>query len=134
LSNLDVDENITLAQRHAARRPAAAILEEARGWADLAGLPEGLPAARPAHLPQETLGRCAWVRACLGAPWLVVLEHPGRGLADGWLEPLVAMMAALRARGTAVIWIGGEEEAEQCAALKPSLILRAEGNTLREEN
>ena len=59
ISNLDVIENITLAQRHHTRRPIAEINAEAQQMARQFGL-AGVPAGRPANVPRRDLRRAEW--------------------------------------------------------------------------
>lgn len=130
MSNLDVDENVTLSERHHTVRPVEEIYAEARELARLADLAE-LPSARPALVGREALRRAEWVRAALGSPWLALLERPGRDLARGWRPACARLVQRLRGQGAAVVWWCESEEEWNDAALNPSLKLRAEGNTLR---
>ncbi len=130
LSNLDVDENVTLSERHHTTRPLEAIYQEARDMAMLAGMEE-LPTARPALVGREILRRAEWVRAALGPPWLLLLERPGRDLAKGWRADCSRLVARLRQQGTAVLWMCEDEGEWDDQEINPSLKLKAEGNTLR---
>jgi phospholipid/cholesterol/gamma-HCH transport system ATP-binding protein len=104
ISNLDVDENITLAQRHHTTRPVAEIEAEALALARQFGF-EDLPRVRPALLRTGELRRAAWTRALLGAPALLLLEHPLRDLPSAAGAPFVAAVQAACARGAAALWI-----------------------------
>ena len=104
ISNLDVDENITLAQRHHTTRPLAEIEAEALALAKQFGF-DDLPRVRPALLRSGELRRAAWIRALLGAPALLLLEHPLRDLPAAAGAPLVAAVRAACARGAAVLWV-----------------------------
>ena len=77
ISNLDVDENVTLAQRHHTLRPEGEIAAEADALAAQFGLRE-LPHVRPAVVRRADLRRAEWVRAFLGEPRLIILENPTR--------------------------------------------------------
>ena len=103
ISNLDVDENITLAQRHHTTRPEAEIEAEALAFAKLFGF-DDLPRVRPALLRPAELRRSSWVRALVGTPALILLEHPLRDLAANSAPPLVAAVQAECARGAAALW------------------------------
>ena len=107
ISNLDVDENITLASRHHTTRPVPEIEQEALELARSFGLDE-LPRKRPAVVRRADLRRCEWVRALLGGPALIVLEHPTRDVFAEAVPKLVAALRAARARGAAVLWITGD--------------------------
>lgn len=130
ISNLDIDENVTLAQRHHTRRPVADILAEGERWARMVGL-DSLPKTRVAVTPRELLRRAEWVRAAMGSPWLILLERPGEDLADGWLPQLAALIEQVRANGTAVIWLCETEEEWMHHFRTPVLKFRAEANTLQ---
>ena len=103
ISNLDIDENITLAQRHHTTRAEAEIEAEALAFAKLFGF-DDLPRLRPALLRPAELRRCSWVRALVGTPALILLEHPLRDLAANSAPPLVAAVQAGCARGAAALW------------------------------
>lgn len=130
LNNLDVDENVTLAERHHTRRAESEIYDEAQRLAALAGL-ETLPHTRPSVTDREDLRRAEWVRAALGSPWLMLLERPGKDLAPGWRHHLKPLVRAARERGAAVLWLCEDEDEWLDESLTPTLKLRAEGNTLK---
>lgn len=104
ISNLDVDENITLSQRHHTTRPEAEIELEALALAKQFGF-EDLPRIRPALLRPGELRRSSWVRALVGSPLLILLEHPLRDLPPQAADPLVAALQAAATRGAAVLWM-----------------------------
>jgi phospholipid/cholesterol/gamma-HCH transport system ATP-binding protein len=120
VSNLDVDENITLSQRYHTRRPEPEIHEEARQRAQELGLTE-LPQGRPAFVPRAELRRAEWVRAFMGDPKLIILERPTRDLPEEWAGPLLAQVQKARERGSAVLWIAGDQDDVDEIALKPTL-------------
>ena len=104
ISNLDVDENITLAQRHHTRRPENEIAAEAGALAAQFGLGE-LPRARPDVVRRADLRRAEWARAFIGEPQLVILENPTKDVYMDALPGLVGAVKAARGRGAAVIWM-----------------------------
>jgi ABC-type uncharacterized transport system ATPase subunit len=103
ISNLDVDENITLRERHHSRRPVAEIEAEALALARRFGF-DALPSQRPAWVPREILMRAQWVRALLGSPALLLLEHPEQDASEPALDALLAILAERRAVGAAIVW------------------------------
>ena len=115
ISNLDVDENITLAQRHHTERSLEQIELDAESLARQFGL-SGLPRMRPAALKQSDLRRAEWVRAFLGDPLLVILEQPTRDVPADAIPALVAAIDAARGRGAAVLWLTEDERAWSKAA------------------
>ena len=104
ISNLDVDENVTLAQRHHTRRPEDEIAAEAAAFAGQFGLVE-LPRGRPAVIRRSDLRRAEWVRALIGKPQLIILENPTKDVYMDALPGLAGAVKAARARGAAAIWM-----------------------------
>lgn len=120
LSNLDVDENITLSERYHTSRPAADVLAEARALAVALGMPS-LPAGRPSGVPRLELRRAQWVRALLGGPRLLVLDHAAEETPAPWREALLRQVTVVRAAGTAVVWITSEPTQWQDSRLNATL-------------
>ena len=104
ISNLDVDENITLAQRHHTARPEDEIVQEAEALVRQFGLGE-LPRVRPAVVRRSDLRRAEWARAFIGEPQLIILENPTKDVYVDALPGLVGAVKAARGRGAAVIWM-----------------------------
>ena len=107
LSGLNVDQNITLAQRHHTRRPVPEIEEEATHLCRVFGLP-GLPRGRPSNARWQDLRKAACVRAFLGAPILILLENPTVGIYADVIAPLINTVREARQRGAAVLWTTNE--------------------------
>jgi|GEM_PF-303991 len=116
VSNLDVDENVLLAARHHSRRTVRAIEAEALALARSFGL-AGLPATRSSHVAPVDLQRAAWVRAFLGAPSLLVLERPVRGLSFEMAQPLLREARSALERGAALICLTRRSELWKGAAV-----------------
>jgi phospholipid/cholesterol/gamma-HCH transport system ATP-binding protein len=104
ISNLDVDENITLVQRYHTARPEDEIVREAELLVRQFGL-EDLPRVRPAVVRRSDLRRAEWVRAFIGEPRLIILENPTKDVYMKDLSGLVGAVKAVRGRGAAVIWM-----------------------------
>jgi phospholipid/cholesterol/gamma-HCH transport system ATP-binding protein len=109
VNDLDVDQNISLAQQHHTHRPAEEIENEAAKLARMFGLP-GLPRGRPAKLRRQDLRKAACVRAFLGQPRLLLLENPTREIYVDSMTPLVNLVRGARQRGAAVLWTTDEME------------------------
>ena len=107
ISDLDVDQNITLSQRHHTRRSEEEILDEAVKFARLFGLP-GLPRGRPASVRRPDLRKAACIRAFLGQPKLIILERPERGVYADLIAPLVNAVQSARRRGAAILWTASD--------------------------
>jgi phospholipid/cholesterol/gamma-HCH transport system ATP-binding protein len=103
ISDVEVDQNIMLAQRHHTHRSEEDILEEALKLARMFGLP-GLPRGRPAKVRRWDLRKAACIRAFLGEPALIILEQPARGVYADFMAPLVNAVRSARAHGAAVLW------------------------------
>jgi len=113
ISNLDVDENVMLSERHHSRRDEGEIREEAVDLAESVGL-AGLPEVRPHLLHSRELRLLEWVRAFVGNPALILLACPEKGAAFERSPALAKLVEDALARGTAVLWItdrsGSREE------------------------
>ena len=118
VSNLDVDENVTLAQRHHTGRSEQEIRDEALHWAARFGW-DTLPAIRPAWAPRHELVIAQWVRALLGAPRLMILERPTRDAVDEECGRLVEAVQERRAEGAAVIWLTSDARLVNNQSLDP---------------
>ena len=104
VSNLNVNENVTLPERHHTSRSTSEIEAEAETLAKRFGLP-GVPHGRPSFIPESVLRRAEWVRALLGKRALLLLEEPMRGVDRKLLPNLVGAVDEARDRGAAVLWI-----------------------------
>jgi phospholipid/cholesterol/gamma-HCH transport system ATP-binding protein len=103
ISDLDVDENITLTQRHHTGRTDEDIMNEALKFARMFGLP-GLPRGRPGTVRRWDLRKAACIRTFLGQPTFIVLEQPVRGVYTDILSPLLNAVQSARRHGAAVLW------------------------------
>ena len=104
LSNLDVDENITLSQRHHTRRPIAEINDEALSWATRFNR-SALPVGRPAWTSKHELMIAQWIRAFVGDPVLFILERPTRDTASAERAKFVDALSERRQAGAVVLWL-----------------------------
>jgi len=102
--HLSLIENILLQQHHHTRRAETEILAEASALAGAFGLP-GIPVSRPEDATPFDRVRAALVRAFIGDPALILLEHPLQGRYADLLDPLVNVIAGARHRGAAVLWL-----------------------------
>ena len=103
ISDLDVDENILLAQRHHTQRTEADLIDEALEIARMFGLP-GLPRGRPGKIRRWDLRKAACIRAFLGQPRLIIIEQPVRGIYADFMAPLLQAVHSARTQGAAVLW------------------------------
>ncbi len=126
LSNLDVDENVTLAQRHHARRSEAEIREEAVRWVQRFGR-DALPAMRPAWAPRHELIIAQWVRALLGEPELLIMERATRDATHEECAQLVEAAEEHRRRGAALIWLSSDERFLNNQSLAPTVRAKMKG-------
>ncbi len=133
ISNLNVNENVTLSQRHHTRRPMAAIIEEAEALARSFKL-ETLPAVRPAQLPRGDLRRCEWIRAFLGRPKLVLLERPMKGVPLEFLPHLIAAAKETAAHGAALVWLTDNDQVWQHPTLWDATRYTMQGQSMISVN
>ncbi|MDA0578127.1 MAG: hypothetical protein O3B24_08510 [Verrucomicrobia bacterium] len=133
LSNLDVDENVTLSQRYHTSRPESEIIAEARELARRCGLAD-LPATRPPAVNRKDLQRAQWVRALLGQPRLIVLEFPIPDANAHDLALLAGAVAEARQNGAAALWITSTPAEWQHAALNTALNFEMKGTKMLPVN
>jgi phospholipid/cholesterol/gamma-HCH transport system ATP-binding protein len=103
ISDIDVDENIMLAERHHTRRTEDDIIDEALRLSRVFGLP-GLPRGRPGRMRRWDLRKAACIRAFLGQPTLIIIEQPVRGVYADVMAPLLSAAQSARSRGAAILW------------------------------
>lgn len=118
LSNLDVDENITLKQRHHTRQPTEEIQRAAIELARRFGF-DDLPRSRPAWLDRAELHRAQWIRALLGTPALLLLEFPETGVPDEWVTALKQAVQERTDTGTATLWLTADPRVWADRGLNP---------------
>jgi phospholipid/cholesterol/gamma-HCH transport system ATP-binding protein len=120
ISDLDVDQNIMLAQRYHLQRSEKQILEEALKFARMFGLP-GLPRGRPGKMRRWDLRKAACIRAFLGQPVLILLEQPVRGVYADFMAPLINAVQSARRYGAAVLWTVTDPQIWNNADIHPTL-------------
>jgi phospholipid/cholesterol/gamma-HCH transport system ATP-binding protein len=126
---IDLADNIMLAQTHHTGRAATEIAAEAAGLAAHFGLP-GLPRARSWQAHPQDLQRAACARAFMGAPVLVLLEQPTRGLYPEIMAPLMSAIRRARARGAAVLWTTTDADVWNDRGIRPSLRFTMSGSQM----
>jgi phospholipid/cholesterol/gamma-HCH transport system ATP-binding protein len=134
VSNLNIDENVLLAECHHTGRPEEEILDEAMALAARFELTE-ITSKRPHLISQKHSRVYQLVRAFLGSPKFVFLERPMRGVVREYGEALMELVNEHRERGCAVIWISSEQEvldsskldATSCFAIEPPNLRAKEG-------
>lgn len=130
LTELDMDDNITLAPRHHTKRSEAAIRDEASELARHFSLP-GLPQGRSSQVRLPDLRRAACVRAFIGEPALLILENPTAGVYPEIMPALMARIKAVRARGAAVLWTTTEWEVWNDPGIRPTFRATMSGSQMR---
>ena len=98
-----VMDNILLPMMHNSIATESSLRQDASALAQQFGLP-GLPTLPPSQVPEADLCRAACVRAFLGQPLLVVLEHPLNPATSGLLGPMMNAIQQVRRRQGAVLW------------------------------
>lgn len=101
---LPADTNILLPQLYHTRRPESVLRAMANDLAISFGLP-GLPVTRPDALSAPDLVRAACVRALLGEPRLLLLDHPELERVTDLVPALLNASMAAHDNQAASIWI-----------------------------
>lgn len=99
---IETHVNMMLPALHHTRRPESEVSAEALILGRRFGLP-GLPVARPGLHTEADLVRAACVRAFLGRPALLLLEHPVPSTLPELMAPLLDAIVSATARGAAAI-------------------------------
>lgn len=131
MDDRSVLENIMLAERHNTVVDERVLLEQASAMARRFGLP-GLPTGRPEACTVADLEAAACVRAFLGRPQLVVLEHPTDNPDTPLLGPIIGAVQQVRRRGGAVIWFTRHPSIHADPSLPVSQRLVLSGDRLLE--
>ncbi|AQS90300.1 MULTISPECIES: P-loop NTPase family protein [Gluconobacter] len=100
--------NILWPQLHHTRTPIEKLQAQAVHLAVTLGLP-GLPVVPPGRLSAMDRQRAACVRAMLGEPALLLLEHPMEGVSASLMNAFLSLVTDLRDRGCAVVWMAPDE-------------------------
>jgi phospholipid/cholesterol/gamma-HCH transport system ATP-binding protein len=131
IDHLSTMENVLLAQLHHTGRGRDLLMNDAAVLARRFGLP-GMPLARPALVAEPDRRRAALVRAFLGRPRLVLIEHQPQLAEADLLEPLVNALRAARDRGAAVLWLTLDPRIWRDASLPVTRRLRIIGDDIYE--
>ena len=129
LTEMDMDDNITLALRHHTHRSDASILDEASDLARTFSLP-GLPRAAPGSMRLPDLRRCACVRAFMGEPDLIILENPTTGVYPEIMPALMSSIRSARKRGAALLWTTGDWDLWTDPGIRPTLRATMSGSQM----
>jgi phospholipid/cholesterol/gamma-HCH transport system ATP-binding protein len=129
ISDIDVNENIMLAQCHHTRRSENDIIDEALKLSRMFGLP-GLPRGRPDSMRRWDLRKAACIRAFMGQPTLIILEQPVRGVYADFMAPLLSAVQSARTRGAAILWTVTDPQVWNNRAVRATTRARMFGSEL----
>lgn len=107
VSNLDVMENLCLAECHSTKRSQDDIEQEVRAMARRFGI-DDIPDTRPTRVHSMLLRKLEWVRAFVGAPELIILERPCFGAPKADAARLIEAIGDAAIRGVAVLWLADD--------------------------
>jgi ABC-type branched-subunit amino acid transport system ATPase component len=129
IANLNVMENICLAESHHSGRRTADIQAEALLLARQCGLGE-IPEARSSGIHSMVLRKLEWVRAFIGTPDLIILERPMHKAPRADMNRLVELVCEASRNGAAVIWLTDEDRVWNCTGLGPVRRYQFDGEKL----
>ena len=132
VSNLDLDENILLGQRHHSNHSGTELRRQALDLARRFGL-KSLPQKRPGIASLRELKLSQWVRALLGEKRLIILEQPSADLSPEAMPTLLETLMMVRSNGAAVLWISADPSEYQHPALTADYCYRMRGLRLIRE-
>ena len=123
IENLDIDENIFLAQQMAGRVAQEALAERASELARAFAM-DSLPGTRRSNVARKDLMRSQWVRAFLPDPLrLLVLERPTLGMDTDSVQLLFTQIGKVRRTGTSVLWLDNPLSAAEYEQLSPTKLI-----------
>jgi phospholipid/cholesterol/gamma-HCH transport system ATP-binding protein len=129
VTNLDVMENLCLAECHHTRRARGEVMQEVRGLARRFGLND-VPEARPTRVHGMVLRKLEWVRALVGTPSLIILERPLFGAPKADAPKLMEAVCEASRQGVAVLWLTEDERLTECRSLGAVRRFRMDGEKL----
>jgi phospholipid/cholesterol/gamma-HCH transport system ATP-binding protein len=129
VTNLDVMENLCLAECHHTRRPYAEVEEEVKGLARRFGM-ESIPSARPTRVHSMVLRKLEWVRALVGKPDLILLERPLFGAPKADAPKLIEAVCEVARRGVTVLWLTEDTRVMECRELGAVRRFRMDGERI----
>ncbi len=107
ISSLDVYSNITLAQRHHTTKEESELRKETELLAATVNL-DHIPEGRPEMIGTDVLRKAEWISAFVGQPYLILLEHPEKGVQVNQLQGLANLVRKSLSEDAAVIWVTPE--------------------------
>jgi ABC-type branched-subunit amino acid transport system ATPase component len=132
VTNLDMMENLCLAESHNTHRPLEDIVQEVSSLARRFGM-EAVPEARPTRVHPLILRKLEWVRAFVGTPDLIILERPFSGAPKADAVQLIKAVCEAAKRGVAVLWISDEPRVFECREFACVRRFRMDGDKMLAE-
>lgn len=129
ITNMDVIENLCLAECYHSRRSREEVVQEVRSLARRFGM-DSIPEARPTRVQGILLRKLEWVRAFVGKPELIILERPFFGAPKADAGRLIEAVCEVSGRGCAVLWLCDDVRAHACCRRATVTHYRMEGEEL----
>jgi ABC-type ATPase involved in cell division len=123
ISNLDVDENIVLAEQHHQAFSEASLQQRVHALAHFLGLAD-ITQRRPNQLSAHELKLAQWIRAILSQKHLLILENPTLDVYPSAIPALLEALAETRRQGTAVLWISNDFTEYERQQIDPDVLYR----------
>ena len=129
ITNMDVMDNLCLAECYHTRRNRAEVEQEVLSIARRFGI-DSLPDARPTRVHGMLLRKLEWVRAFVGKPELILLERPFFGAPKADAEKLIEATCEAAQHGVAVLWLSDDLRPFGCCKRTSVSRYRMEGEKL----
>ena len=129
ISNLDVEENVLLRLKHGWFMSKRKVQQQLKETCAHFGVRE-LPHVRPSMMPVDQLQMAQWIRAFVGAPRLVLLEHLVNDASLPRRKLIEAVDDVLKREG-AVVWITDREDIWSGADVKADQRFVVTDDTMR---
>ncbi len=129
ITNLDIMENLSLAESYHTSRTMDDIVHEIQGLARRFGI-DLVPQARPTRVHGMTLRKLEWVRAFVGNPELILLERPLYGAPKADAAKLIQAVLEVARRGVAVLWMADDPRVPESSGTVTVRQFQMNGDTM----
>ncbi|WP_027184261.1 hypothetical protein [Desulfovibrio inopinatus] len=120
-------DNILLPALYHTKRRRQDLEDDVAKLALYFGLP-GIPMITVTNATPHDLGLASLIRAVLGSPQLVILERPLEQLGEEIFAPLVNMIASMRVKGAAILWMTSHYNEHVVHAIRPTMTATEESS------
>ncbi|WP_417738922.1 ATP-binding cassette domain-containing protein [Rosistilla oblonga] len=112
VENMNIYENVVLPHQHHNHRTVKELDREIQYWSRRFEI-ESMKNQRPAFVGKTFLRICEWIRALIGSPRLLLLEHPMRSVPRARFPALLQAVVSATEAGAAALWIAPSSDLQR---------------------